>query len=243
MDLPVLRVPRLEKTPVIDGRIDPEEWRSAAEISSFSGAVDRPAVSVCPTRVRIGWTPEFLWIAFLCTDSAVIAAGNTRDAELHRGDVAEIFLDPVGDAMEYFEIGVAPNGVIADLKFILTAPPVYGLDGSFAPEFCRRHRRRFRSWDMAGLKAAASPFADGKQLVGFQVEVAIPARVVMRRLGKHVLGPGVMRANFCRFDYRPGGGEGVFSSWSQVRFGLPHSMPRRFGFLVLQEEAASAAAR
>ncbi len=53
----------------------------------------------------------------------------------------------------------------------------------------------------------------------------------MRRLDKKQLEPMTMRANFCRFDYTVPGGIGVFSSWSQVLFGLPHSMPRRFGFL------------
>ncbi len=235
MDLPQIKVPRLAKEPLVDGTVNPDEWRDAAEIPAFIGAADRPDTAIRPTRVRLGWTPDWLFIAFECTDPDIVNGGTVHDAELHLGDVAEIFIDPVGDNMEYFEIAVAPNGTVADLKFILTAPPVYGPDGSFAGAFTRKHRLRFREWSMPKLKAAAAPL---RQNAGFQVEVAIPAEVLMRRLDKKQLEPMTMRANFCRFDYSALGGTGVFSSWSQVLFGLPHSMPRRFGFLTLTEKTS-----
>lgn len=236
MDLPRVEVPHLTDLPVIDGRVDAEEWREAAELAAFCGAADRSAGEILLTRCRIGWTSEWLLVAFECIDPVVICGGTDRDSELHRGDVVEIFIDPVGDNMEYYEIGIAPNGAVADLKFVLGAPPVYSAKGDFAGTFTWKHRHRFRDWDLPGLKAAAAPLVREKHTIGFQVEVAIPAEVLRRRQGKFRLEPGTMRANFCRFDYSERGGEGVFSSWSQVLFGLPHSMPRRFGFLVLTEK-------
>ena len=233
MDLPKVKVPHLKAIPVIDGRISGDEWRNAAELSAFHGATDRPSAEVLPTRCLLGWTTEWLLIAFECVDPVIMCGGKDRDSELHRGDTVEIFIDSVGSNMEYYEIAVAPNGAVADLKFVLSSPPVYSARGDFLGAFTSKHRHRFRDWNLPGLKTAAAPLIQNNRTIGFQIEIAIPSEVLMSRMGKSRLEPCTMRANFCRFDYSAVGQEGIFSSWSQVLFGLPHSMPRRFGFLVL----------
>src|SRR5687768_1975881 len=62
-------LPKFEKPPVIDGKLDDEVWKNAAVLKDFyqiqPGDNTEPSK---PTIVLIGFDPKFLYIAFRATD-------------------------------------------------------------------------------------------------------------------------------------------------------------------------------
>src|ERR1043166_9199058 len=64
-----VKLPKFEKPPVIDGKLDDEIWKSAVVLKDFYQVQpgDNTAPSK-PTEVLIGYDPKFLYIAFKATD-------------------------------------------------------------------------------------------------------------------------------------------------------------------------------
>lgn len=72
------------------------------------------------TEVRLLWTPEILYIRFLCRYRTMTVFSDARADgwryELWDRDVAEVFLQPdASDPLIYKEFEVAPNGMWIDL--------------------------------------------------------------------------------------------------------------------------------
>ena len=62
-------VPRFDKPPVIDGKLDDEVWQKAAVLKDFYQI--QPGDNVAPskpTEVLLGYDSKFLYIAFKATD-------------------------------------------------------------------------------------------------------------------------------------------------------------------------------
>src|SRR2546429_2742365 len=64
-----IRVPRFDKAPVIDGKLDDEVWKQAASLKDFyqinPGDNTTPSK---PTEAFIGYDSRFLYFAFHCYD-------------------------------------------------------------------------------------------------------------------------------------------------------------------------------
>ncbi len=155
--------------------------------------------------VKCAWTPERWHVLFTMVDSHVWATKTGRGALLYEEEVAEVFIDPIGDLECYFEIEVNPLNAV--LEVIL-----------------RRNRSGYArdfSWRCDGLETAVRRTAEG-----WCAELAIPFRSLVAerpRVGNS------WRANFCRID-RPPGVPRELTAWSPAGRASFHT-PERFGWI------------
>jgi hypothetical protein len=155
------------------------------------------------TEVKLGWDGESIHGIFVCQDPEPWATKTTRDDALWEEEVVELFLDPFGDGLSYFEIGINPLNAVCDL-------------------FVRRVRTGLRkefAWDCQNLVTSAGvlPF-------GWVAAFRIP----IRSLGDcHPSRSPSWRANFVRIE-RPREKVRELSAWAPTLMRTFH-VPRRFG--------------
>jgi hypothetical protein len=180
-----------------------ESWQGLAVgvlLDTVTGAPPQQA-----TTVKAAWDAIGFRVLFEIEDTHVRATQTKRDGPLWEEEVAEVFLDPVGDLESYFEFEVNPLNTVLDLVV-------------------RKNRSGYVKdlrWDCEGWRTAVS-----HTTTGWCAEMAFPFRSVASeapRVGAR------WRINFCRID-RPPGVERELSAWSPTGRGTFHS-PERFGFL------------
>jgi len=157
------------------------------------------------TELRLGWTDDMFHGLFTCQDPNPWATKTKRDDSLWEEEVVEIFVDPFGDSISYFEININPLNAVADL-------------------FIRRIRTGLRknfAWRCEGLATACGTLAYG-WVAAFQIP--------FRALGDcHPTRSPVWRANFARIE-RPKEGKQELTAWSPS-FVESFHLPERFGTL------------
>ncbi|HEX6731146.1 MAG TPA: carbohydrate binding family 9 domain-containing protein, partial [Pyrinomonadaceae bacterium] len=109
-------IPRFEKPPVIDGKLDEDVWKNAVVLKDFYQI--QPGDNVAPskpTEVLLGYDPKFLYIAFRATDEPdkVRATVAKRD-NIFQDDYVGFFLDTFNDKRKAFEVFFNPLGIQAD---------------------------------------------------------------------------------------------------------------------------------
>ena len=109
-------IPKFEKAPVIDGKLDEDVWQKAAVLKDFYQI--QPGDNTPPSRateVLIGFDPKFLYIAFKATDEPdkVRATVAKRD-NIFQDDYVGFFLDTFNDQRKGFEVFFNPLGIQAD---------------------------------------------------------------------------------------------------------------------------------
>jgi len=237
MDVPKIVVPKTATVPLMQAAVPMEAlWESAVLIPALKPSVrhERAIDPVpLPTQIRLLWDATYLYVRFDATDANTYLPYAKHDEPLYRGDVAEVFLDVVGDAQQWFEIQVAANNATFDQNLMLTAPPQSDADGKLEVALLGKDFWLDLSYEMKGLKTAASQRADG-----WTVELAIPAATAARRLGlKQWQGGQKLRANLLRYDWGQldAKGERVLQAmnWARVLDGCPHISPQAMGILEL----------
>lgn len=109
-------VPRFEKPPVIDGRLDEAVWQSAAVLKDFyqiqPGDNTPPSK---PTQVWIGYDAKFLYVAFRVTDEPdkIRSTVSKRD-NIFNDDYVGMMLDTFNDQRKAFEMFFNPLGIQGD---------------------------------------------------------------------------------------------------------------------------------
>src|ERR1041384_6350597 len=111
-----VRIPRLEKPPVIDGKLDAGEWQGAAQFKDFFQT--DPGYNVAasePTEVFMGYDPHTLYIAFHCYDEPgkVRATVPKRD-DVFADDTIRVLLDTYNDQRKAYVLTFNPLGVQED---------------------------------------------------------------------------------------------------------------------------------
>src|SRR5262249_37071473 len=109
-------VPRFDKAPVIDGRIDDDVWKQAAVFRNFyqTGPGDNIEPSK-PTEAMIGYDARTLYFAFHCYDEPdKVRASVAKRDEVFNEDNVRIFLDTFNDQRRAYVLGFNPLGVQAD---------------------------------------------------------------------------------------------------------------------------------
>src|SRR5215207_4531080 len=109
-------IPRFDKPPTIDGKLDEEVWQKAAVLKDFYQI--QPGDNVPPSRateVLIGFDPKFLYIAFKATDEPdkVRSTVAKRD-NIFQDDYVGFYLDTFNDKRKAFEVFFNPLGIQAD---------------------------------------------------------------------------------------------------------------------------------
>lgn len=116
---PVLRVPCLDKSPEIDGRLDKLYLEKASPITLkyLNGSKRKP---VNPTTGYILSDKENLYIIAVCQTpfpDAVLAKKRRRDSSVWNDEVVELFIDPSNMRQDlYFQLGVNLIGTTFDAR-------------------------------------------------------------------------------------------------------------------------------
>ena len=156
-----VRIPRLDKPPVIDGKLDDEVWKTAAVFKDFVQyrPVDLVAPSK-PTEAYIGYDSKFIYIAFHAFDEPdkVRATIAKRDS-IFNDDWIGVWLDTFNDGRRAYELLFNPLGVQADAIF------TEGTDEDFSVDIVHESKGTITS-------------------DGYVVEVAIPFKSLRYTAGK-----------------------------------------------------------
>jgi hypothetical protein len=113
-------IPKLEKPPVIDGKLDDEVWKTAAHFKDFVQyrPVDLVAPSK-PTEAYIGYDSKFIYIAFHAFDEPdKVRATIAKRDNVFDDDWVGVWLDTYNDGRRAYELIFNPLGVQADAVFI-----------------------------------------------------------------------------------------------------------------------------
>jgi len=68
------------------------------------------------TRFRAQWTASTLYVRFDADDTSPWFTMHRRDASIWEEEVVEIFIDPAGQGVDYFELEISPANVVCDLR-------------------------------------------------------------------------------------------------------------------------------
>ena len=183
------------------------------------------------------WDENDLFIRFRCVDNDLYAPHGTATDVLHSdGDVAEIFIDPVGDQRQFFELQCNPVGGHVDGLHTITTQPASDADGVLLPSVTRGDQWFMQGWELKGLCIAGAAFDDGKQK-GWIADFALPAEPILHRLGLKKFATMKLRINFVRYDVTPASNgqakQAVDMAWSPVMWGRPHRSPALMGTIEL----------
>ncbi|HYV81904.1 MAG TPA: DUF5916 domain-containing protein [Pyrinomonadaceae bacterium] len=111
-----ITIPKFDKPPTIDGKLDEEVWQKAAVLKDFLQI--RPGDNTPPskpTEVLIGFDPQFLYIAFKATDEPdKIRATVAKRDNIFNDDYVGFMLDTFNDQRKAFEVFFNPFGIQGD---------------------------------------------------------------------------------------------------------------------------------
>lgn len=160
----VYEAPMASSAPVIDGDLGDEAWRDAPWTESFVDirGEDRPDPQWA-TRARLTWDACCLYVGAALEEPHLWATLTERDAIIYRDHDFEVFLDPDGDGLAYYELEINALGTEFDLF----------LDRPYS-----RGGRADIAWDMERLRTAVrldgtlnDPSDEDR---GWTVEIAVP---------------------------------------------------------------------
>ena len=146
----------------VDGRLDEFDWAAASQINAFTRILDDYGRVTRPTRARMLWDEEGLYIAFACRDRNMWALFTEEDDPMWSEEVVEVFIDPDGDGLDYLELEVNPLNAVVDLHI-----------GRVHPDWVSD-----KDWDILGLRTAVqvegtvNDTSDADR--GWTVEISIP---------------------------------------------------------------------
>ena len=214
----------------IDGKLNEKSWKLAKPTEAFSDirgeGYPLPAKA---TTASMLWDDDYLYIGARIEEDNIVARLTQRDTIIYHDNDFEVFIDPDGDGVHYFEIETNARGVVFDLML----DKGYRSDGSF-----------FIPWNCEGLQLAVSH--DGtlnKQTdtdKAWYVEMAIPFAALKRDFNDPK-DYKVWRLNFSRVEWMKQGGPEENWVWCPTGRVDMH-MPERWGFLHFADAAVGTAA-
>jgi hypothetical protein len=157
-------LPRFDKPPLIDGKLDDDVWKNAAVLGDFYQT--QPGDNIAPsyqTHVLLGFDSKTLYIAFRVNDDpAKVRATVAKRDGIWDDDTVHVLLDTYNDQRKAYILGFNPLGIQSD--GIVTESS----DGS----------REDLSLDIV-MESKGSLTEDG-----YVVEVAIPFKSLRYEAGK-----------------------------------------------------------
>ncbi len=178
---------------VIDGRVDDAAWRDAPWTDLFvdieGDAKPKPRFD---TRAKMSWDNEYFYVGAELREPHVWATLTDHDSVIFHDPDFEVFIDPNGDSLEYYEFEINARGTSWDL---------------FLPKPYKQGGKAQNSWEIPGLKSAVrvdGTLNDPRDVDrGWFVELAFP----WKALGEfaHVPAPphdgDQWRVNFSRVEW------------------------------------------
>jgi hypothetical protein len=194
VDLPKSYVCHRTASPIrIDGRLSDRGWRIAPWTDSFvdieGDAKPHPRFK---TRVKMLWDDRYFYIAAEMEEPHVWGTLTQHDSVIFHDNDFEVFIDPNGDTLEYYELEINALNTTWDL---------------FLPKPYRFGGKAQNQWEIPGMKTAvrvAGTLNDPRDVDrGWTVEIALP----WRALAEYAHGPApprngdVWRVNFSRVEW------------------------------------------
>ncbi len=177
----------------INGGISSAEWKSAPWTDWFEDieGSTKPAPRF-RTRAKMLWDDQYLYIAAELEEPDVWATLTEHDAVIFHDNDFEVFLNPTGDSLKYFEFEINALGTYWDL---------------FLPKPNRQQGKADNGWEIPGLKSAVrvngSINNPSKPDKNWTVELAFPWTAFVERSGKGLPKPGdEWRMNFSRVEWK-----------------------------------------
>lgn len=173
---------------VIDGKLNEPTWQKAIVIDTFYAYRPEDAEYLSPTKARLAWDKDNLYVAIECADDDVWSYSEKNDSELWRGDVAEFFVMPDTTSLAYCEFVVAPGGALYDGRYSSRG------SGGFY---------RFVTWQSGANVATIINGTDGDDKdddTGYTVEMSIPLSKISGKAKPPVVGDTWTFGVF-RYDY------------------------------------------
>ena len=179
---------------VIDGKMDEPAWSRAEWTDWFidieGDAKPRPRFG---TRAKMLWDDQYFYIAADLEEPHVWATLTRHDSVIFHDNDFEVFIDPDGDTLEYYEFEINALNTGWDL---------------FLPKPYRHGGKARNEWEIPGLKTAVhirGTLNDPRDRDdGWSVEMAFPWKV----LGEYAHKPAPprpgdeWRVNFSRVEWR-----------------------------------------
>jgi hypothetical protein len=111
-----LNIPRLEKPPVIDGKLDEDVWKHAALLKDFYQISPGDNISPSqPTEVYLGYDSRFFYVGIHAFDDpSKVRASVARRDNVFGEDNLRLFLDTFNDQRKAYVLGWNPLGVQQD---------------------------------------------------------------------------------------------------------------------------------
>lgn len=225
---------------VVDGVMDEKSWQNAPETELFmdiSGeGFPQPRYA---TRAKMLWDDDYLYVSAVMEEPNVWANLTRRDTVIYYDPDFEIFIDPTGDAHNYYELEFNASNVIFDLclEMPYRAP--------------RRNFVQFQ-WDCPGLKSVVKvngTLNDNRDTdKGWDIEVAIPRKAIAQEFDNVLQAGRYLRVGFSRVEwqteldrggrtFRKKGADGKYlpeDNWTWPSTGMvAMHMPERWGYVYL----------
>jgi len=178
----------------IDGRLDEKAWQEAKWTEPFVDirglSYPRPRFR---TRAKMLWDDKNFYICAELREPHVWATLRTHDSVIYHDNDFEIFFDPDGDGLHYFEFEINAWNTGWDL---------------FLPRPYNRGGKADNSWDIDGLRTAVR--VQGKRNdpqgldEGWTVEMSFPWTAFRHQeyQAPTPVGGDVWRINFSRVEWR-----------------------------------------
>ena len=177
----------------VDGKLEERAWARAAWSDDF---VDiEGAAKPLPrfrTRMKMLWDSENLYVGAELEEPDVWGTLTDHDAVIFRDNDFEVFLNPSGDTLNYFELEINALNTTWDL---------------FLPKPYRMGGKADNSWEIPGMRTAVrvegtlnDPRHKDKR---WWVEIALPWAAFRERSGREKPRAGdEWRINFSRVEWR-----------------------------------------
>lgn len=203
----------------IDGKLNEGAWKKAEPSQTFVDIEgESKPVPAQKTWVKMLWDDTNLYIGACLEETNIVANLTQRDTIIYHDNDFEVFLDPDGDGLNYYEIENNARGVVFDL----TLDKPYRSGGSF-----------FIPWNCEGLQLAVSHDGTLNKTSdtdkAWYVEMAIPFKALKRDF-TDPRDLKVWRINFSRVEWPAGQTKEENWVWSPTGRVDMH-MPERWGFL------------
>jgi hypothetical protein len=188
------RCPFTTTPPIIDGKLDDDAWTRASWTDLFidieGNIKPRPRFR---TRAKMLWDDRYFYFAADLEEPHVSGTLTKHDSVIFHDNDFEIFLDPTGTGLGYFEFEI--NALNTGWDLFLDKP-------------YRQKGRADNSWDIPGLKTAVhirGTLNDPRDTDdGWSLEIAIPWTAMAARSERSMPPePGdEWRVNFSRVEWQ-----------------------------------------
>ncbi|KAA8494892.1 hypothetical protein FVE85_3133 [Porphyridium purpureum] len=103
----------------LDGRVQDSAWDSAAWTDDFVDIRGADVPGVPPprfrTRAKMVWDDTYFYVGLQMEEPQLWATLTSRNSIIYRDNDIEVFIDPDGDALNYYEFEINALGTIMEL--------------------------------------------------------------------------------------------------------------------------------